>query len=158
MKRFFKKFFKAVFYFSASFLIIISVVLIISQTERFRVFLHDRIESELRKSLGGEIYLGKFYGNIFTGLGIDGFYIGVDGKTFIKALSLELKYDPVGLIKGSYSFYELILYKPEVYLIRGKDGKWNFQKVFKPSERKGETRFSFSCDRLVIDDGKFVLV
>lgn len=158
MKRFFKKFFKAVFYFSASFLIIISVALIISQTERFRIFLHDRIESELRKSLGGEIYLGKFYGNIFTGLGIDGFYIGVDGKTFIKALSLELKYDPVGLIKGSYSFYELILYKPEVYLIRGKDGKWNFQKVFKPSERKGETRFSFSCDRLVIDDGKFVLV
>ncbi len=158
MKQVFKKILKLIFYFSASLLILVSIVLIISQTESFRVFIHDRVETELRKSLGEEIFLGRFYGNIFTGLGIDGFYIKVDGQTFVKALSAELKYNPIGLIKGSYSFQELILYKPEVYLVRGKNGQWNFQKVFKPRGKGKEARFSISGDKFVIDDGKFVLI
>ncbi len=158
MKQVFKKILKLIFYFSASFLILVSIILIISQTESFRVFIHDRIETELRKSLGEEIYLGRFYGNIFTGLGIDGFYIKVNGQTFVKALSAELKYDPIGLIKGSYSFQELVIYKPEIYLIRGKDGQWNFQKVFRPREKGKEAKFSISFDKFIIDDGKFVLV
>lgn len=158
MRKLLKRFFKITFYTFSFFLIIVSIVLIISQTERFRLFLHDKVESELRKTFGGEIYLGKFYGNIFTGLGVDGFYVGVEGKNFVKVLSLELKYDPVGLIKGEYSFRELILYKPEVYLIRGKDGKWNFEKILKPSGKKEEAKFFYSCDRLVIDDGKFVFI
>ncbi|MCS7229621.1 MAG: translocation/assembly module TamB domain-containing protein [Candidatus Kryptonium sp.] len=157
MKRFLKKFFKATFYFFALLFILISIVLIISQTEKFRSILHSKVESELKKLFGEEIHLGKFYGNIFTGFGVDGFHIKIDGKTFIKALGLELKYNPIGLIKGGYSFRELILYKPEVYLIRGKDGKWNFQKVFKPGEKREGVAFSFSCEKLVIDDGKFAL-
>lgn len=158
MKRALKKILKLVFYFSASLLILISIVLIISQTESFRVFIHDRVEAELRKSLGGEIYLGRFYGNIFTGLGVDGFYIKVDGQNFLKALRAELKYNPIGLIKGSYSFQELVIYKPEVYLIRGEDGRWNFQKVFKPRERGKGRKFSISFDKFIIDDGKFALI
>ncbi len=158
MKGALKTFLKLVFYFSASLMILISIVLIISQTESFRVFIHNRIETELKKSLGGEIYLGRFYGNIFTGLGIDGFYIKVDGKNFIKALSAELKYDPIGLIKGSYSFQELVIYKPEIYLVRGKDGRWNFEKVFKPGEKAKGAKFSISFDKFIIDDGKFILI
>ncbi|MFN3135947.1 MAG: hypothetical protein ACK44H_10325, partial [Candidatus Kryptonium sp.] len=158
MRKLFKKILKLAFYSFSFFLIAISIILIISQTERFRLFLHDKVESELRKTLGEEIYLGKFYGNIFTGLGVDGFYVGVEGKTFVKALSVELKYNPMGLIKGGYSFREIILYKPEVYLIRGKDGRWNFEKILKPRQKKEEAKFFFSCDRLVIDDGKFVFV
>ncbi len=159
MKKFLKKVLKLVFYFSTLFLIFISIVLIISQTESFRVLIHDLVESELRKSFGGEIYLGKFYGNIFTGLGIDGFYIKVDGQTFLKTLGAELKYDPIGLIRGRYSFGELVIYKPEIRIIRDKDGKWNFQKVLKPTEKKEKgAKFSVSFDKLLIDDGKFILV
>ncbi len=158
MRKLFKKFLKLAFYSFSFFLIVVSIILIISQTEKFRLFLHDKVEAELRKTLGEEIYLGKFYGNIFTGFGVDGFYVGFEGKTFVKALSVELKYNPMGLIKGGYSFREIILYKPEVYLIRGKDGKWNFERILKPREKREETKFFFSCDRLVIDDGKFVLV
>jgi len=158
MKKFLKKLFKVVFYFSALFLILISIVLIITQTERFRIFIHDKVESELRKSIGGDIYLGKFYGNLFTGLGIDGFRIDVDGKTFIKALSIELKYNPIGLIRGSYSFDEFIIYKPEVNLIRDRNGNWNYQKIIKPRKGDASGRISVSFYKFVIDDGKFSLV
>ena len=158
MRKFFKKLFKIVFYFSTSFLILFSVILIITQTEKFRIFIHDRVESALRKSIGGDVYLGRFYGNLFTGLGVDGFRIDVDGKTFMKALGIELKYNPIGLIRRSYSFDEFIIYKPEIYLIRGKDGIWNYQKIIRTRKKGGGGGISLSFYKLVIDDGKFSLV
>ncbi len=158
MRKFFKKFLKFAFYTSSAFLIIISIALIISQTEGFRNYIRGYVISELENSIGGEVYVGKFYGNIFTGLGVDRFYINVDGKPFIKVLGLEVKYNPIGLIRGTYTFQSATIYKPEIYIIRGRDGKWNFQSVFKPRDRTGESKFAISFGKLVIDDGKFIFI
>jgi len=158
MRKFFKKFLKFAFYTSSAFLIIISIALIISQTEGFRNYIRGYVITELENSIGGEVYVGKFYGNIFTGLGVDRFYINVDGKPFIKVLGLEVKYNPIGLIKGTYTFQTATVYKPEIYIIRGKDGKWNFQSVFKPTNRSGGSKFAISFGKLVVDDGKFIFI
>jgi hypothetical protein len=158
MRKFFKKFLKFAFYTSSAFLIIISIALIISQTEGFRNYIRGYVITELENSIGGEVYVGKFYGNIFTGLGVDRFYINVDGKPFVKVLGLEVKYNPIGLIKGTYTFQTATIYKPEIYIIRGKDGRWNFQNVFKPKDRTAGSKFAISFGKLVIDDGKFIFV
>jgi AsmA protein len=124
---------------------------------------HDRIQAELQKQLGRQVQLGQMsLGLLPPTFKVQNAIIGEDpkynsGMAFAQAaeLDIELKLQP--LLHKDIQVSTLRMVHPQVELIRGTDGTWNFSTMGTHDEQQSKQQQSSSkplqLDRFQIDDG-----
>jgi uncharacterized protein involved in outer membrane biogenesis len=126
---------------------------------------HDRIQSELQSRLGRQVQLGQMsLGLLPPTFKVQNAIIGEDpkynsGKAFAQTaeLDVELKLGP--LLHKDVQVASLRMVRPEVELIRGPDGAWNFSTMgthdtqqSKEEQASGQNK-PLQLDRFQLDDG-----
>ncbi len=126
---------------------------------------HDRIQAELQKQLGREVQLGQMsLGLLPPTFKVQNAVIGEDpkfnsGVPFAQTaeLDIELKLGP--LLHKDVQVATLRMLHPQVELIRGADGEWNFSTIGTHNEQQtkqeqaSEESKPLQLDRFQIDDG-----
>jgi uncharacterized protein involved in outer membrane biogenesis len=122
---------------------------------------HDRIQAELQTRLGREVQLGQMsLGLLPPTFKVQNAVIGEDpkyssGTAFAQTaeLDIELKLQP--LLHQDVQVASLRMVRPQVELIRGADGAWNFSSLGTHTQQqpKGEQSKPLQLDRFQIDDG-----
>jgi uncharacterized protein involved in outer membrane biogenesis len=126
---------------------------------------HDRIQAELQTRLGREVQLGQMsLGVLPPTFKVQNAVIGEDpkynsGMAFAQTaeLDIELKLQP--LLHRDVQVASLRMVRPQVELIRGADGDWNFSSIGTHAQQqpKGEQNKPLQLDRFQIDDGTVAL-
>jgi len=133
-----------------------------TQTQIFRDRLRAGALSALESLLDAEVHLGNFTGNLVRGFSVDHVSIKVGGDFLVTAERLDLQYDPFGLPGKTMSVSEITVVRPQVKLLRGKDGVWNFEHMIRPRPVDTTTGKPFDwvirVHRLDIQEGTVVLV
>jgi len=127
--------------------VLVAVVLLVD-VNRFK----PELEQELGRVLGRTVTLGRIHLALLDGgLRIESIAISEDpafgGDPFIQARSLSVTMDLVPFIKSrALRVTEIRLESPDIRLIRGEDGRWNFSSLgagtaepAKPPEYAGDT-------------------
>jgi hypothetical protein len=104
-----------------------------TQTQFFRDRLRAAALSNLQSLVDAEIQLGNLTGNLINGFSIDHLSMKVQDDFLIVAERLDLRYDLFELPGKRISIGALSLVHPEVKLLRGKDGVWNFARMIRPA-------------------------
>jgi uncharacterized protein involved in outer membrane biogenesis len=122
---------------------------------------HDRIQTELQTRLGRQVQLGQMsLGLLPPTFKVQNAVIGEDpkyssGMAFAQTaeLDIELKLQP--LLHRDVQVASLRMVRPQVELIRGTDGDWNFSSLGTHAQQqpKGEQNKPLQLDRFQIDDG-----
>ncbi|MFN2382832.1 MAG: translocation/assembly module TamB domain-containing protein [Gemmatimonadota bacterium] len=99
---------------------------------------HDWVRGQILTRLGeavvGTVRLGAVEGDVLRGVTLDGFaLIGADGVTLVAADRIQVRYALRPFLDKRIVLDEVRLVRPEINLVRGPDGRWNFQTLFKPS-------------------------
>ncbi|HVJ04773.1 MAG TPA: AsmA family protein [Candidatus Saccharimonadales bacterium] len=122
---------------------------------------HDRIQAELQTRLGRQVQLGQM-SLVLTPptFKVQNAIIGEDpkfnsGKAFAQTaeLDIELKLQP--LLHKDIQVASLRMVRPQVELVRGTDGAWNFSSLGTHTEQqpKEEQSKPLQLDHFQIDDG-----
>jgi AsmA-like C-terminal region/Domain of Unknown Function (DUF748) len=126
---------------------------------------HDRIQAELQTRLGRQVQLGQMsLGLLPPTFKVQNAVIGEDpkynsGMAFAQTaeLDIELKLQP--LLHKDVQVASLRMVRPQVELIRGPDGAWNFstmgthnEQQTKEEQAAGQSK-PLQLDRFQIDDG-----
>jgi uncharacterized protein involved in outer membrane biogenesis len=121
----------------------------------------DRIQAELQTRLGRQVELGQMSLALFPpSFKVQNAIIGEDpkynsGKAFAQTaeLDIELKLQP--LLHKDIQVASLRMVRPQVELIRGADGDWNFSSLGTHNQQqpKEEQTKPLQLDRFQIDDG-----
>jgi AsmA protein len=130
---------------------------------------HDRIQAELQKALGRQVQLGQMsLGLLPPTFKVQNAVIGEDpkyssGVAFAQTaeLDVELKLPP--LLHRDVQIRTLRMVRPQVELIRGTDGAWNFSTIgthdeqqSKEEQASGQSK-PLALDRFQIDDGSVAI-
>lgn len=128
---------------------------------------HDRIRVELQKALGRQVQLGEMSLGLFPPtFKVQNAVIGEDpkynsGMAFAQTaeLDIELKLQP--LLHRDIQIAKLRMMRPQVEVIRGTDGAWNFSTIGTHDEQQSKEQQAsskpLSLDRLQIDDGSVAI-
>jgi uncharacterized protein involved in outer membrane biogenesis len=125
---------------------------------------HDRIQAEMQKQLGRTVQLGNMSLSLLPpAFKVQNAVIGEDpklnsGTPFAQTaeLAIELKFFP--LLHGDVQVSELRLVRPQLELIRGEDGAWNFSTIAAQSQQQPKQQPSggskpIQLGRFQIQDG-----
>jgi AsmA protein len=126
---------------------------------------HDRIQTELQKNLGREVQLGQMNLGVFPPtFKVQNAVIGEDpkfnsGMPFAKAAELNIRVKLQPLLHKDVQVESLQMVSPQVELIRGEDGNWNFSSLgthntqqTKQEQASGQNP-PLQLDRFQINDG-----
>lgn len=126
---------------------------------------HDRIQVELQKSLGREVQLGQMSLGVFPPtFKVENAVIGEDpkynsGMPFAKTAALNIRVKLGPLLHKDVQVESLQMVSPQVELIRGADGTWNFSSIgthqgqqTKQEQASGQNP-PLKLDRFQIEDG-----
>lgn len=100
---------------------------------------HDFVRGQIIQRLGdavtGEVRLGGVEGDVLQGVVLRDFAL-VDsaGVPLIAAERVQVRYGLRPFLDKRIAIQRLRMVRPEIHLIRGPDGRWNFQTLFKPRE------------------------
>ena len=126
---------------------------------------HDRIQAELQKSLGRDVQLGEMnLGLLPPTFKVQNAVIGEDpkynsGMPFAKTAELNIRVKLGPLMHKDVQVESLQMVRPQVELIRGADGTWNFSSIgtHKEQQTKQEQASGqnppLQLDRFQIQDG-----
>ena len=127
------------------------------------------IESELSTALGRPVTIGNLKLSILSGgVGVDNIAIGDDPAfskdPFITANSLKVGVELIPLIfHKQLNVTEITLQQPEITLLKGDNGKWNFSSISAASgnnaapQSGGASPANLSIAKLKISDGKLIV-
>ena len=94
-------------------------------------YVRGQIESRLEGAIQGEVRLGGVQGDVVTGLALRDFaIIGPDGVPLIRAATVRTSYALRPLLDKRIVVGQVRLERPEIRLVRGAAGRWNFQEIF----------------------------
>ena len=149
-----KKYLKILLYTLAGAVLLSLLTVGFSQTPLFRHWLRSFLLSTANDELNGHLTLGAFHGNIFTGLTIDSVSLVIDGVTFLSADKVELRYNPLKLIDNNISAGTVVISKPVIQILRGRDSVWNVDRLAKKSSTPpGPFRYTIEVKNFEIVDG-----
>jgi len=124
---------------------------------------HDRIQAELQKQLGRQVQLGQMNLKLLPPtFKVQNAVIGEDpkynsGKPFALAQELDVEVKLMPLLHKEVQVTSLHMVHPQLELIRGVDGSWNFSSIGRQEhpkkEKPEEEKHAIKLDRFVIDDG-----
>ena len=99
--------------------------------ERVRRFVLDRMEGMVH----GQVSIGRIRGNLLTGATIDAVAIRDSaGMPFIAAEQVSARYNLLELFTRKIDLGSVRIVRPLIVLDRPPGGKWNYQRIFPPSD------------------------
>jgi autotransporter translocation and assembly factor TamB len=118
----------------AGILLVVMVLLAgFTQTQFFRDRLRGAALSTLDSLLDADVQLGNLTGDLLRGFSIDHISIKVQNDFFLISRRVDLQYDLFQIPGKTISIDAIRIIKPEVNLLRGADGLWNFQRMLRPT-------------------------
>jgi len=126
---------------------------------------HDTILKRIKPYVNRQVDFTGIRLTILSGLGaeLQGVRVQDDPAfaedTFLAADSVQLKVALLPLLKKKIMIRTVVLKRPQVNVIRGADGTWNFQQVLVPQPEKEKGKPSIASTLLIrlieIKDGRF---
>ncbi len=125
--------------------------------------IRELVLPQAEKALGREVAIGAISVSLFSGVTVNDLSVKeADGHTdFVSARSFVLRYDLAPLLKKELVVREIRLEQPTVRIVRGLDGKFNFQSLAllaerqtppgtapKPASTSGELPLSLTIDKV----------
>jgi hypothetical protein len=128
-----KKVLKWLAYIAAAFIVLVSLVAGLTQTQFFRERLRSFALTELDSLLDADVSLGEIRGNLISGFSIDSVSIRVQNHLFVTAERLNIRYDVFEIPSKKINVNVLTLVRPQIALLRGRDSVWNFERIVRPT-------------------------
>jgi hypothetical protein len=157
-----KKILKRILYVILGILVFLLLLAGVTQTQFFRDRLRAVVVSNLDSLLTADVALGEFTGNLVTGFSIDGISLTVGDHDLLVADRLDVRYDLFQIPGNTISIDRFTLVKPRFALIRGRDGRWNFERMIRPTSDDTSVAAPLTwvvlLNRLEIQDGAVRLV
>lgn len=127
-----------------------------------------RIESEASAALGRQVAIGNLSLSIWSGsVGADNISIGDDPayskSPFVTANSFKVGVEVMPLLlHKELNITEITLQQPEINLLKGQGGKWNFSSISQassnaPPQSGSSSPANLSVGKLKISDGKLIV-
>lgn len=99
--------------------------------ERVRRFVLGQLEGVVH----GQVTIGRIRGNLLTGATIESFAISDStGQPFVAAEKVSAKYGILELLSRKIDLRSVQLVRPLILVDRPPGGKWNYQRIFPPSD------------------------
>ncbi|HJQ19083.1 MAG TPA: translocation/assembly module TamB domain-containing protein [Gemmatimonadaceae bacterium] len=110
-------------------------VLVLSGTDWGRERVRRFVIGQLQGFVHGQVTIGRISGNLLTGATIDAFAIrDSTGQPFVAAERVSARYSILQLITRKIDLRSVTLVRPLIVLDRPPGGKWNYQRIFPPSD------------------------
>ncbi|MDX1660500.1 MAG: translocation/assembly module TamB domain-containing protein, partial [Gemmatimonadota bacterium] len=119
-------------------------------------FVRGQIVQRLGDVVEGEVELGSVSGDPLSGLTLHDFsLIDADGVPLVAAERVRVSYSIRPFFDKRIIIDDVHLRSPEINLIRGPDGRWNFQTIWKPRPPAREPGWGsvVRIDDLTVEDG-----
>jgi translocation and assembly module TamB len=136
-------------------IILLSLVLIVSQTPWFRDWIRRVIVREAKQYLNGELTIGQLGGNLFFGVTLSDVAVDVSGNRVIAIKGLEVDYSVFRLVSQGVVLDRITLRQPSIQMTRDSQG-WNLGRLVKAPRREADRegpRRPISLKSIVITDG-----
>lgn len=157
-----KKILKILAYSLSGFVVFLLLLAALSQTQIFRNGLRSFLLSRASEALDAEIHLGTMTGNLISGFSIDQVSIKVGHDYFVTAERLDIRYDLFQIPGRTVAISDLALVKPDIAMLRGREGRWNFERMIRPAPgdttHTGPFDWKINIKRLKIENATFVLI
>src|SRR5437867_4634787 len=99
--------------------------------ERVRRF----VLGQLQGFVHGQVTIGRVHGNLLNQATIDAFAIRDSaGQPFVAAEQVSARYSILELVTRKIDLRSVRVVRPLIVLDRPPDGKWNYQRIFPPSD------------------------
>jgi autotransporter translocation and assembly factor TamB len=110
-------------------------VMVLSGTDWGRERVRRFVLSRLEGMVVGQVTIGRIRGNLLTGATIESFAIRDSaGQPFVAAEQLSASYGILELLTKKIDLHDVHLVRPVIVLDRPPNGKWNYQRIFPPSD------------------------
>jgi translocation and assembly module TamB len=109
--------------------------LVLSRTDWGRERVRRFLVSQLEGMVHGQVTMGRIRGNLLTGATIDAFAIrDTAGQPFVTAEQIRARYSILELLTRRIDLRAVHVVRPLIVLDRPPGGKWNYQRIFPPSD------------------------
>jgi len=129
---------------AASFIILLLLLAILTQTQFFKERLRTFLVSTLSANFNGSLHIGRIGGNFLDGFTIDSVALSDTAGAFFTSGKLTCNYDPLTLLEKKIKLEKLIVEQPAVHFIRSRLGKWNISQIIKTPETTGGGKFDWT--------------
>ena len=122
-------------YLAALIVIALTAVMILSRTDWGRERVRRFALSQLEGVVAGKVTIGRVSGNLLTGATVDAVVISDSaGQPFFAAEQVSARYHVLDLLTRRLDLHSVRLVRPMIVLDRPPGGKWNYQRIFPPSD------------------------
>src|SRR5438270_6476454 len=109
---------------------LIGVVIVFTNTNRFRVLLRDQVLSTLASTFKGRIGISAIEGSIWGNLTFRDLTLDYQGKRVLTAPRMDVGYALLPLIQGQVRVGSIALQDPTLTAVQEGDGTWNLLDAF----------------------------
>ena len=112
-----------------------AAVMVFSRTDWGRERVRRFVLSQLEGVVAGKVTIGRVSGNLLTGATIDAVAISDSaGQPFVAAEQVSARYSILELLTRKIDLRNVRAVRPLIVLDRAPGGKWNYQRIFPPSD------------------------
>ncbi|MEX2180147.1 MAG: translocation/assembly module TamB domain-containing protein [Gemmatimonadaceae bacterium] len=112
-----------------------TATLVLTSTDWGRERVRRFAVSQLENIVNGQVTIGRLRGNLLTGASIDAFAIRDSaGQPLLAAEQVSARYSILQLLARKIDMRSVRLVRPIVVLDRLPGGKWNYERIFPPSD------------------------
>jgi hypothetical protein len=109
--------------------------LLVSSSDWGRERVRRFVIGQMQGFVHGRVTIGRIRGNLLTGATFDAFAISDSlGQPFVAAEQVSAQYGILQLLAWKIDLRNVRLVRPLIVLDRPPDGKWNYQRIFPPSD------------------------
>ena len=110
-------------------------VVVLSRTNWGRERVRRFVLNQLDGIVAGQVTIGRVRGNLLNGASIESFAIRDSaGQPFVAAERVTASYSILELITRKIDLRDVTLHRPLIVLDKPPGGKWNYQRIFPPSD------------------------
>ncbi|MDA0986556.1 MAG: hypothetical protein O3A55_03025 [Bacteroidetes bacterium] len=131
-------------------IVLIIGIFLVTKTEFFYSIIRNNLVSNINKTTNGKMQIDNISGNIFTGIILSKVDFKNQEKSIIVIDKVNIGYNIFDVISGDYKFSEVEFTQPKIYLIKDKEGKFNYDNLFKKSDQST----NYKIDQLIINNGE----
>jgi hypothetical protein len=128
-----KRLFTISLYVVAGFTVLLLLVAGATQTQFFRNRLREAAASALDSLLVADVSLGELDGNLISGFSLGPITIRDNSDTVLAVERLDLRYDLFQIPGRTIAVKSVLLVRPRINLVCGRDGIWNLRRMIRSS-------------------------
>ena len=109
--------------------------LVLSSSDWGRERVRRFVLGQMQGFVHGQVTIGRIRGNLLTGATFDAFAISDSlGQPFVAAEQVSAQYGILQLLAWKIDLHNVRVVRPLIVLDRPPGGKWNYQRIFPPSD------------------------